>query len=275
MQPVLIISYILIIINFFVSYRGFKNEQFENDYMFDVDALLIRKQYYRLISSGFLHTGWTHLILNMLSLLAFSTAVESFIGPLNFLLVYFVSLIGGNLFALYVHRQHGDYTAVGASGAVCGIIFAAIALFPGISVFFFPGWLYAILYILYTTYGMRTQWGNIGHEAHLGGALAGMIMAVILVPAAITANYPVIISIVLSTTLALFFMMRRPYVPMRNIFTQKKQNAGYQTLEDRYNANRSDRQQIVNEILEKVHRKGIGSLTKKEKEILDHYSKQV
>lgn len=275
MQPVQIISYILIIVNIFVSYRGFNNDKFSEDYLFDVDRILIGKQYYRIISSGFLHTGWTHLIFNMLSLVAFSASVEGFLGPLNFLLVYFVSLIGGNLFALYVHRNHGDYRAMGASGAVCGIIFAAIALFPGIRVFFLPGWLYATLFVLYTTYGIRSQPGNIGHEAHLGGALAGMILAVILEPRAITANYPVILSILISASLALFFMMRRPYVPVRNVFSGRKKDTGYQTMEDRYNVGRNDRQQVVNEILEKVHRKGMGSLTRKEKEILEQYSKQV
>jgi len=275
MHPVQIISYILIIVNVVVSYRGFNSDSFSRDYMFRVDNILTGKQYYRLISYGFLHAGgWPHLIFNMLSLLMFGASVEGMLGPLNFMLVYFVSLVGGGLFTLYIHRNHGDYSMAGASGAVCGIIFAAVALFPNIRIFFMPGWLYATLFVLYTTYGMRAQLGNIGHEAHLGGALAGMILAVILQPRAITANYPVIISILISASLALFFMMRRPYMPLRRRASGKK-DAGYQTMEDRYNADRSDRQQLVNEILEKVHRKGIGSLTRKEKEILDRYSRQV
>jgi len=274
MQPVQIISYILIIVNIFVSWKGFNSDRFSNDYMFQVDKILIGKQYYRLISYGFLHAGgWMHLFFNMLSLLAFGTSVEGVLGPLNFLLVYFVSLIAGGLFALYIHRNHGDYSMAGASGAVCGIMFAAIALFPGIRVFFLPGWLFATLFVLYTVYGIRSQLGNIGHEAHLGGALAGMILAVILVPRSLATNYPVMLSILISVSLAVFFMMRRPYVPGRSVFSKKEQ--GYQTLEDRYNADRNDRQEVVNEILEKVHRKGIGSLTRKEKEILERYSKQV
>lgn len=274
MHPVQIISYILIIVNVFISYRGFSSDGFARSYMFREDDILVGRQYYRLISYGFLHAGgWPHLIFNMLSLLMFSASVEGVLGPLNFLLVYFASLVGGGLFTLYIHRNHGDYSMAGASGAVCGIIFAAVALFPDIRIFFMPGWLYATLFVLYTTYGMRAQLGRIGHEAHLGGALAGMILAVILQPRAITNNYPVIIGILISASLALFFLMRRPYMPLRRSLSKKE--AGYQTIEDRYNADRNDRQQVVNEILEKVHHKGIGSLTRKEKEILERYSKQV
>src|ERR1700744_3993165 len=117
---------LLIVANVVVSYKGFKSASFFERYCFEVDRILLYKDYKRLITAGFLHVDWNHLILNMVSLLIFSGAMTSSLGPLEFILVYFVSLIGGNALALVIHRNHADYRAVGASGAVCGVMFAAI-----------------------------------------------------------------------------------------------------------------------------------------------------
>jgi len=157
------IALIILVVNVVFSYKGFTNEQFFDRYKFEVDKILINKDYKRLITSGFLHVSWMHLIVNMISLMLFSGSVEGYLGGLKFLIVYVASLIGGDLFTLLVHKNHGDYTSVGASGAVCGIIFASIALFPGMSVGLFvlpisiPGWLFGILFVLYSIYGIKSQ----------------------------------------------------------------------------------------------------------------------
>src|SRR5258708_9761840 len=104
-----IIVLIIIVVNVIFSYKGFTNEQFFESYKFNVDKNLIKKDYTRLITSGFLHVSWTHLIFNMISLLLFSGSIESYLGGIKFLIVYVASLIGGNLFSLLIHRQHGDY----------------------------------------------------------------------------------------------------------------------------------------------------------------------
>ena len=116
MTEIGIIGLSLIVINIAFSYKGFTNALFFDSYKFEVERILINKDYKRLISSGFLHVSWTHLIFNMLSLYAFSGLLENQIGELNFLIIYFASLITGDLFALYIHRNHGDYSSVGASG---------------------------------------------------------------------------------------------------------------------------------------------------------------
>src|ERR1700754_1606836 len=125
-----IIGLILIIANFAISYKGFTNEAFFDRYKFEVDKILINKDYKRLVTSGFLHVSWSHLIFNMISLYFFS-GVESYLGSGRFLIIYFSSLVGGELLSLLVHKNHGEYSSVGASGAICGIIFAAIAILPG------------------------------------------------------------------------------------------------------------------------------------------------
>ncbi|WP_370091339.1 rhomboid family intramembrane serine protease, partial [Winogradskyella sp.] len=200
-----IASLLVIIANLIVSYKGFSNNLFFDNYKFNVDKVLISKDYKRLISSGFLHADWMHLIFNMASLYFFSALLENKIGPTLFFLIYFISLIGGNLFALYIHRNHGDYSAIGASGAVSGIIFASIALYPGLGVgfiilpFSIPSWIYGILFVVYSIYGIKTKRDNIGHEAHLGGAIIGLIVALIIQPIAFFNNYITILLITIPT----------------------------------------------------------------------------
>src|SRR5215203_3603699 len=99
-----IIGLILIIANIVFSYKGFTNESFFEGYKFQVDRILINKDYKRLFTSGFLHVSWTHLIFNMISLYAFSGLIESNLGGLKFLIIYFASLVGGDLLSLFVHR---------------------------------------------------------------------------------------------------------------------------------------------------------------------------
>ena len=129
-----LVTLLLVVVTSVISYRAFNNSYLTQRYMFDVDQIMIRKDYIRLISSGFLHTNWMHLLFNMLALYMFGSSLEPFLGGLKILLIYFVSMAGGNMTALLIHKNHGDYTSVGASGAVNGIIFSSIALAPSMGI---------------------------------------------------------------------------------------------------------------------------------------------
>lgn len=269
---------LLIIINFIVSWKGFNDRSFFEKYEFNVEKVLIYKQYYRLISSAFLHVNWMHLIFNMLSLYIFSGSVEVFFGPLQFLLIYFISMLGGGLLALFIHRRDGSYTSVGASGAVCGIIFASIAVFPGMRIGFFfipvsiPAWIYGLAYVLYSIYGIRSRKDNVGHESHLGGALIGMLLAIAMYPAALAHNYLTILVIAVPCMVFMYIIITRPHVLLvdNNFFkTQKK----FHSIDHKYNAERVSKQQEIDRILEKIHRKGMKSLTLKEREMLEQHSR--
>ncbi|MCH5715346.1 rhomboid family protein [Niabella hibiscisoli] len=274
-----IIGLILIIVNIAFSYKGFNNELFFNGYKFEVDKILINKDYKRFITSGFLHLGWTHLIFNMLSLYAFSGLIEGSLGGVNFLIVYFASLIGGGLFSLLVHKNHGDYSAVGASGAICGIIFASIALFPGMSIGFWgipvsiPAWLYGIVYVLFSIYGVKSSKGNIGHEAHLGGALIGMLVALIMVPSALLENYTTILIIAVPTIAFIYLIVTRPHILwVDNFYFRSHKN--YYSIDHRYNEERNNAQKEIDAILDKINKKGMNSLSAREKEKLRQYAQK-
>lgn len=270
---------LLIIVNILVSYKGFTNSHFFERYSFVVDRILVDKDYKRLVTSGFLHVSWGHLLFNMLSLYSFSSMVAYSLGAWSFLLIYFVSLVGGDLFSLLVHRHHGDYSSVGASGAVCGVLFASVALFPGMSISMFPlpisipAWVYATLYVLISIYAIRSQKNNIGHDAHLGGGVVGMLIALILQPSAFLANLPTILLILVPCVVFIFLIIRRPEVLfVDNLFY--KTHRDFYSVDHEYNVKRLDQQHEVDRILDKIHRRGMGSLTQREREILDDYSRR-
>jgi membrane associated rhomboid family serine protease len=271
------ISLLLIIANIIFSYKGFTNESFFEGYKFEVEKILVDKDYKRLITSGFLHINWTHLILNMISLVLFSASIESYLGSLPFLAIYFASLLGGDLLSLFIHRHHGDYSAVGASGAVCGVIFSFIALFPGSSIGFFfipfpiPGWLYGLAYVLYSIYGIRSKKDNIGHDAHLGGALIGMLVALLMHPAAFTENTTAIIIIAVPAVLFICLIIAKPHFLLIDNFFYNAHHH-YYDVDHKYNFNKANQQGEIDRILDKISRSGMKSLNKKEKQTLDEYS---
>jgi membrane associated rhomboid family serine protease len=211
----------LIIANGLISYKGFSDRYFFEKNLFQVNKVLQGKEYRRLLVSGFLHADWAHLIFNMVSFYSFADNLETFLGPVKFLTIYFASLLGGDVLALIIHKNNPYYRAVGASGAVCGVIFAAIALFPGIEIGFLfipvpiPGWIFGIGYALYTIYGIKTNAGKIGHEAHLGGALIGLLTAIILYPVALETNLNTIALIAAPSVLFIIILIVKPEILLR------------------------------------------------------------
>ena len=270
---------LLIIANIAFSYKGFTNPLFFEGYKFEVEKILIKKDYLRLVSSGFLHVSWMHLIFNMVSLYFFSGIIESSLGVLQFLIIYFTSLFGGNLLSLFINKNHGDYSAVGASGAVCGIIFASIAVFPGMGIGFFglpfsiPGWLYGIVYTAFSIYGIKSKKDNIGHEAHLGGALIGMAAALLMNPPAFIHNYITILIIAVPSVAFIYLIITRPQILLVDNFYFKAHNDDY-SIDHKYNQQKNMQQQEIDKILDKISKAGINSLSKKEKETLKEYSKK-
>lgn len=273
-----LISLLIIVANVAFSYQGLEKSSFLEKYKFKVDTILVHKNYIGLISSGFLHLSWTHLLFNMISLYLFSGLIEFFFGGLNFLIIYFSSLLGGNLLALYIHKNHGDYSSVGASGAVCGIVFASIALFPDLETGFIwlpfgiPGWMYGILYVAYTIYGIKSKKDNIGHEAHLGGAIIGMLSSMLIMPHLAAENYLVILAILLPVLVFIYLIVTKPHILfIDNFFFNKQQR--YYNVDEKYNEQKRNMEQEIDKLLDKINKSGLNSLTTREKQKLDEYSR--
>lgn len=176
----------IIVANVLISYKGFNDLSFFRKYEFHVGSIRSGEQI-RMISSGFLHVDMMHLIFNMLTLWFFAPVVIEWLGTISFVLVYFGSLIFGSLLTMLFHKNDYSYRAVGASGAVTGVLYSAILLQPDmmLGIFFvipIPAYLFGILYLLYSIYGMRAKNDNIGHTAHFGGAIGGYLITLIKEP---------------------------------------------------------------------------------------------
>ncbi len=186
----------IIVITAIISLAALNNSSIFEKYKFSVGAITQRKEYIRLLSAGFLHADLMHLAFNMLTLYFFGPIVLEGFGNIGFILIYFGSIILGNLFSLFIYQKQPWYSAIGASGGVSGILFAAIALYPAIKIFIFfipigiPGFIFGLLYFSYSVYMMLnpSQHDNIGHAAHLGGAFFGLVYAVLNQPSAAIAN---------------------------------------------------------------------------------------
>jgi membrane associated rhomboid family serine protease len=184
-----ILPLLIIALTVITSIKGFSDMAFFDRYKFNVGAILGKsKQWDRLVTSATLHGDTMHLLFNMLTLYFFSDIIIYTLGIWQYLAIYFLAIIGGGLLSLWIHRKEYYYSAIGASGGVVGILFAAIAIYPSMSLYMFfipipiPGWIFGIAYLGFSIYGMLKNVGNIGHDAHMGGAVAGLIMAVAFAP---------------------------------------------------------------------------------------------
>ena len=272
----------IIVFSVYWSYRGFQDYMFRRKYIFSPVLVTRKRQYYRLISSGFLHLHWWHLIFNMMSLLSVGVSIEISLGlvrgPLTLLAVFLGSIVGGNLLSLLLHRHDGNYQALGASGGVCGVIFAFIFLVPE-AVFWYivPAWLYAILFILVSFFALRNQWGNIGHDAHLGGAIVGLLITTAMYPSIVVIS-PVLYAVVMGLSVILFIdLYRNPlYLPGQNPLRRSYWRSRLARFRARRQARQElDDRQTLDRLLAKISRSGMDSLTIFEKRKLKAISKRM
>ena len=176
----------IIIVNVLFSLKGFNDPSFFRKYEFHVGSIRAGEQI-RMISSAFLHVDFIHLAFNMFALYSFAPVITQTLGNFTFLLIYIGSLIFGSLLTMVFHANDYGYRAVGASGAVTGIIYSAILLYPDMTIGLFgiipiPAYIFGIGYLLYSIYGMKAKRDNIGHTAHFGGAIGGYAITLLKEP---------------------------------------------------------------------------------------------
>lgn len=266
------------------SIRGLQEETFKEQFLFDTTYMGGWSGSYRFLTSGFLHADYIHLLFNLATFYSFSEQLAFQIPVWIILLVFIVSIVGGNILAYALHKGH-EYRALGASGGVSGVIFATLFLQPGgsINLLFIPieipSWLFALLFIGISIWGIRTQKDNIGHDAHLGGAVIGLLVTTLIYPY-IVSQSPLLYSAVMGLSILFFIYLYRSHgillttgtKPFSNSFNKIKR-----VLKER------ETQKVVKEdedihtsvdlLLKKVSEQGIDSLSPHEMKQLQKGSK--
>jgi membrane associated rhomboid family serine protease len=185
-----LLGYLLIAINVLISLWAFSAGKggIPERFLFIPSQVAAGRNLRGMVLSNFAHADVGHLLFNMLSLYFFAPVVEYWLGAFGLLAIYIVSGICASIFIFYFHRRNPAYRALGASGSISGVIFAAIVVQPSMSLYMYmipipiPGPLFAIGYIFLSTYLMRRGGSGISHEAHIGGAVAGFVMAGLMYP---------------------------------------------------------------------------------------------
>ena len=181
------ITLILIALNVVISFAAFNNEGLFRSLMFHVGAIR-GGGYHRVVTSAFLHVNPTHLLFNMITLLFFGPLLETqLLGPVGYVFVFVASMLAGSFWSLMENWGKANYTAVGASGAISGVLiaFCMFEPFALLLIFFIvpmPAILFAVIYIAYSAFAMGNGESRIGHEAHLGGAIGGLLSVIYLQP---------------------------------------------------------------------------------------------
>ena len=210
--PPLILILLAIIV--LISYRAFKDPLLFNQLKFNVRAVQLG-EYYRLLTAGFIHVDYNHLFFNGFTLFIFGGNALYGLGTVNFILLYMVSLLMGNGLAYYYHKSNPYYTAVGASGAIMGIVYSSILMFPEMKlaiIFFpipFPAYVFGVGYLIYTLFGIKSQNDGIGHTAHFGGAIGGIICTLVFDPFVLEKSFYTLLLMVGITLIAGWFLFQR------------------------------------------------------------------
>jgi membrane associated rhomboid family serine protease len=161
---------------------------FQEDGMLRPYYTIQQNKWYQLVTSGFLHGDLMHLLFNMITLFFFGPVVEQTIGPGYFLGLYFTCLILSGIPTLIRHRENPNYASLGASGAVIGVLFSFILFYPFENIYLFfipigiPAIIFGFLFLAYSLFEGKRQSGIINHEAHISGAVTGILFTIIIVP---------------------------------------------------------------------------------------------
>lgn len=269
-------TYLILGVTAFVTWRAFVRPDLFQRLVFRPDRILRGGEYHRLFSSALIHADWMHFAFNAIAFASFGETIEAVYGTVTMVALYLGSILGGSFLALLIHRHH-DYSAVGASGGVCGLVFAAVFLLPGMEMGLLflpipiPGWLFAILFLLVTFLGIRSQRGNIGHDAHLGGALVGLAMATVWYPHIVLMSLPLFGFVVLATLAFFIWLVRDPRAPGRlKALTQRERprsSIRYQRYDEA--EARTAAKQRLDALLDKVATGGIDGLSADERNELN------
>ena len=187
------VASLIFVITIAATLLAFSNEEWYGKLMLHPYSVYRREHVYTLITSGFIHKDWMHLFFNMLSFYFFAFPLEQTIGHWQFGLLYVVSLILSDLPSVAKHKEDYWYHSLGASGAVSAVIFSFILYYPMVSMYIMPfpfpikSIIFGVLYLVYCNYASKYSKDNINHDAHLYGALSGLMITIAFDPSVVSA----------------------------------------------------------------------------------------
>lgn len=185
------VASIIFVFTIITSIYAFNDPGLFGKFMLHPYSVSRKHKVYTLVTSGLIHADWMHLIFNMMTFFFFAFQLEAMIGSWQFGVVYFMGLILSDIPSVIKHKNDMWYNSLGASGAISAVLFSYILFQPFSSMIIFPlpipiwAIIFGPLYLLYCVYASRQSRDNINHDAHFFGALAGLIVTVLIVPGVI------------------------------------------------------------------------------------------
>lgn len=270
----------LVALIYFSTNKAFENPLLKEKYLFDSSAIILSKNYYRMISCAFLHADWKHFTWNMVGLIMWGYGLE-FAYSAWIIVIFLVSALCGSLLTLWL-RKNESYVALGASGGVMGVIFASLflsrsnigALFiPG---FYIPGFVFAFAYLITSYLAFSRKSDDIGHEAHVGGALGGFFLAFAFNPNIHQENPTFFYSILMALIIIGFlFYLNTNHITITQFFKFEKKSYSVRYQDYDLAIQKKEIKTELDSLLDKIAQSGMDSLTKKEKSRLDYLSKKL
>ncbi len=176
---------VLLVVTVGISIIAFRNHELLDKLMLHPDQVYYDRKWYQMLTCGFVHGNGGHLGLNMLSFFFFAFPLEAYLGPLGLTTLYLASIVLANISTVFEHKDDPEYASLGASGGVSAVVFSFILFEPGTKLYLFfipigiPAIVYAVGFVAYSYFSGRRQSG-INHNAHLWGALSGILLTLIL-----------------------------------------------------------------------------------------------
>lgn len=189
------ITLVIIILTALVSVQGFSNPGIVERLKHHPYSEVRNGEWFRLLTSGFVHGGWVHLLINMFVLYSFGSLIEnvflgiwgSTLGRILYLVMYLLAIIAGDLPSLLRHKNNPAYASIGASGAVSAVVFIFILLYPWEMLYLYgiipiPAIIGGIAFLIYSSWASRNRNDRVDHMAHFYGAIFGIVFMIAVKP---------------------------------------------------------------------------------------------
>lgn len=266
-----LLALLIIVVSFIPSYLGFKDTAFYERYALDADRIHGEKEFFRIVSSGFLHNSWIHLILNLLFLLV-GAYLANGLTVKSFIVVYVVSLVVANIYVIYYNKKRPVEMVASSTAAVSGIVCVSILSVPGEFTlpyihFSIPVWSIGALYLILTSFSLSPRSEGVNFQLAIMGALSGLLAVLMSEPKLVRENLMVYVGGAVILPLVLMLGRRNPKFFSLNWGRGKENEEEAESF--------LDDESELNNLLEKVNTKGIDSLSRKERKKLEELSKKI